>query len=93
MTQDELIAEITDRLPRPLPKTAVKDVLQALAEVAAHKVGLDEKVLILNLVQIESVTRAARTGINPRTKEKITIPEQRVVKCKPAGALKKVFAQ
>lgn len=93
MTQDELIAEIADRLPRTLPKTAVKDVLKALADVAAHKVGLDEKVLIPNLVQIEGVTRAARTGINPRTKERVAIPERRVVQCKPAGTLKKVFAQ
>ena len=93
MTQNELIAEIQDVLSKPMTKTDIKEVLVALAEVTAHKVGLDEQVLIPNLVQISGVTRAARTGFNPRTKEKTVIPEQRVVKCRPAGRLKNVFAE
>ncbi len=93
MTQNELIAEIQDVLSKPMTKTDIKEVLVALAEVTAHKVGLDEQVLIPNLVQISGVTRSARTGINPQTKERFTVPEKRVVKCRPAGRLKNVFAE
>lgn len=37
--------------------------------------------------------RAARSGFNPATKEKIEIPASRAVKFKPAKALKDVLAQ
>ena len=84
-------------------KTELVDAIAAKADMskAQAKVALDE---ILNSItqslkegdQVQLVgfgtfdvkTRAARTGLNPRTKETIQIPEAKVPSFKAGSALK-----
>ena len=56
--------------------TAVKTVLEKKDEIS-----------FLGFGKFEVVDRAAKEGINPQTKEKITIPAKKVVKFKPGKAL------
>ncbi len=48
----------------------------------------DNAVDLFGFGKFETKTRAARTGINPQTKEPVQIPETKVVGFKPAKALK-----
>ncbi len=59
-------------------KKAVKLFLEKAGEVAAK----GQKVIVPGYISITKVKRAARTGINPRTKEKIKIPAKEVLKAK-----------
>ena len=56
--------------------TAVETVLENKDEISFSGFG-----------KFEVVDRAAKEGINPQTKEKITIPAKKVVKFKPGKAL------
>ena len=56
--------------------TAVETVLENKDEISFSGFG-----------KFEVVDRAAKEGINPQTKEKMTIPAKKVVKFKPGKAL------
>ena len=60
-----------------------------VAELAA-KAGISkkgEKIAIVGLGTFSVSERAARTGINPRTKAQIQIPASKSIKFKPSTAL------
>ena len=86
MNKNELVAAVAAKagLSKKASEAAVSAVLGTVAETL--KAG--DKVVLAGFGTFEVKTRAARTGINPATKAKITIPASKAVGCKAAKALK-----
>ena len=87
MNKTELINEIAAKAG--INKTSAKAALDATLESIAQALANEDKVALLGFGTFSVVNKEARTGINPRTKEKIEIPARKVVKFKPSAELGK----
>ncbi len=76
MNKTDLVNEIAAKAK--LNKVDAKAALDAVLEVQ-----------LIGFGTFSVMEKEARTGINPRTKEKIEIPARKVVKFKPAADLGK----
>lgn len=87
MNKTDLVNEIAAKagLTKPAAKAALDACLESIEQALAN----EDKVQLLGFGTFQIVEKDARTGINPRTKEKIEIPARKVVKFKPADALAK----
>lgn len=86
MTKAELINAVSQKaeLPKKDSEKAVIAVLDAITETLAA----GDKVALVGFGTFEVKERAAREGINPRTKEKIAIPASKLPVFKAGKALK-----
>lgn len=86
MTKAELISVVAQKtqLSKKESDKAVSAVLEAITETLAA----NEKVSLVGFGTFEVKERAAREGINPRTKEKIQIPSSKLPVFKAGKALK-----
>lgn len=87
MNKTDLVNEIAAKAQ--LNKVAAKAALDAVLESIAQALANDDKVQLLGFGTFAMVEKPERTGINPRTKEKITIAARKVCKFKPADGLGK----
>ena len=87
MNKTDLINEIAAKAG--LNKVDAKAALDATLESIAQALANEDKVALIGFGTFQIVEKEARTGINPRTKEKIQIPARKVVKFKPAADLGK----
>lgn len=71
-----------------LTKRQAGDALDAVLEAVSGSLKNGEAVLLTGFGKFEVRTRAARTGINPKTLAKIKLPETKVPAFKPGKALK-----
>jgi DNA-binding protein HU-beta len=71
-----------------LTKRQAGDALDAVLEAISGSLKNGEPVLLTGFGKFEVRTRAARTGINPKTLAKIKLPETKVPAFKPGKALK-----
>lgn len=71
-----------------LTKRQAGDALDAVLEAISGALKDGEPVLLTGFGKFEVRTRAARTGINPKTLAKIKLPETKVPAFKPGKALK-----
>jgi DNA-binding protein HU-beta len=71
-----------------LTKRQAGDALDAVLEAISGSLKNGEAVLLTGFGKFEVRTRAARTGINPKTLAKIQLPETKVPAFKPGKALK-----
>lgn len=80
MNKTELIAKVAETagLNKVDAKRAVEKTLDAIATAIKN----EDKVALIGFGTFSVTTRAAHQGINPATKESITIPEKKVVKFK-----------
>lgn len=83
MNKTELIAKIAEG--SGLSKVDAKKALDATIEAITAAMKSEEKVALVGFGTFSVTERAARKGVNPATKEEITIPAKKVVKFK-AGA-------
>lgn len=83
MNKTELVNAIAEAAG--LSKADSKKALDATLEAIAAAVKSGDKVALLGFGTFSVSERAARQGINPATKQTITIPAKKVVKFK-AGA-------
>ena len=83
MNKSELVNAIAAKAG--LSKVAAKSALDAAVEVIKEELAQGNKVQVVGFGTFEVSERGAREGINPRTKEKITIAAKKVAKFK-AGA-------
>ena len=83
MNKAELINAIAEKAG--LSKADAKNALDATIEVISEAMVQNDKVALIGFGTFSVSEKAERTGINPATKEKITIPAKKVVKFK-AGA-------
>lgn len=83
MNKTELINAIAEK--SNLSKVDAKKALDATLEAIGGALAADEKVALVGFGTFSVSEKGARTGINPRTKEKIEIAARKAVKFK-AGA-------
>ena len=86
MNKQELITAIS--IKANLSKKDAAAALTALTDVITEALKAEGKLAIPSLGTFELRERAARTGKNPRTAEKVEISAKRVPAFKPAKALK-----
>ncbi len=90
MNKAELICEIQklsgESCSRACAEQALNSVLQAIIN-GVEKTG---SVQLVGFGTFSVVKRAARTGINPRTKEKINIPASTSVKFKVGAKFREI---
>ena len=86
MNKTELVAAVAAKaeLTKKDAEAAVKAVTDAITEALAD----GDKVALVGFGTFDVKTRAARTGKNPRTGEKIEIAEAKVPSFKAGSALK-----
>ena len=87
MNKTDLINEIAAKAG--LNKNDARKALDATLESIEQALANDDKVQLIGFGTFSVVEKDARTGINPRTKEKIEIAARKVVKFKPAAELAK----
>ena len=87
MNRTDLVNEIAAKAG--MDKNSAKAALDACLESIAQALANEDKVALLGFGTFSVQQKEARTGINPRTKEKIEIPARKVVKFKPGVDLGK----
>lgn len=87
MNKTELVNAIAEKAG--LTKVDAKNALDATLTSIADALKNDDKVALVGFGTFSVTEKAARTGINPRTKEKIEIPACKVVKFKAGADLAK----
>ena len=86
MNKTELVAAIAANTE--LTKKDADKALKAFIDVVGDELSKGGKVQLAGSGTFEVVERAAREGINPRTKETISIPASKAPKFKPMKSLK-----
>ncbi len=86
MNRTELVAAIAEKTQ--LSKVDTEKAVKAFIEVVGDELGKGEKVQLAGFGTFEVTERAARQGINPRTKETITIEASKSPKFQAMKALK-----
>lgn len=76
MNKQELITSMAEKTS--LNKTNSEKALNAFIESVQEALANGEKVQLIGFGTFETKERAARVGLNPRTKEKIDIPAKKV---------------
>ncbi|MFQ9872607.1 MAG: HU family DNA-binding protein [Oscillospiraceae bacterium] len=91
MTKIELVAAVAQKaeLSKKDSEKAVNAVVEAITEALAQ----GDKVQLVGFGTFEVKSRAERKGINPRTKEEITIPASKLPAFKAGKALKDSVAK
>jgi len=90
MNKAELLAEVQKSLGADTSKAAAERALEAVLEGIKKGIKKDKAVQLIGFGTFSVAKRAARTGINPQTKEKIKIKASKTVKFKPGAALKEI---
>ncbi len=86
MNKKALVAEVAKKAGTT-KKTAQK-VIDAFVEVVSDALAKGEKVRLVGFGSFVVKERAARKGVNPRTKEPINIPAKKVPKFIPGKNLR-----
>ena len=86
MNKSELVAAMSEK--SELSKKDVEKALKAFTDVVAEELKKGEKIQLDGFGTFEVSERAARTGLNPRTKETIEIAASKAPKFKAGKALK-----
>ena len=88
MTKTELVDVIAGK--EKISKTASLTAVDALTEAITGALKKGDKVTLIGFGTFDVAKRAARTGMNPRTKEKIKIKASKAPRFKAGKALKAV---
>lgn len=86
MNKTELIAAIAERTE--VSKKDAEKILKATIDIISEEMKKGEKVQLVGFGTFEVSERAAREGINPKTKTKIEIAASKSPKFKAGKALK-----
>ncbi|MCM1152974.1 MAG: HU family DNA-binding protein [Muribaculum sp.] len=87
MNKTDLVNEIAAKAG--INKNQAKAALDACLESISQALANEDKVQLIGFGTFSIVDKPERQGINPATKEKITIPARKAVKFKPADGLGK----
>jgi len=86
VNKDALISSISAKTE--LAKKDIEMMIDAMTDVITKSIKAGDKVTLTGFGTFRISNRAAREGINPQTKEKITIPAMNVPKFTAGKALK-----
>ena len=87
MNKQELIKSMAEKAS--LNKANSEKALNAFIETLQEALANGEKVQLIGFGTFETKERAAKVGLNPRTKEKIDISAKKVPAFKPGKEFKK----
>ena len=87
MNKTEFVAAIAEEAG--ISKSDAAKAVKAFTDVVLAELKKDEKIQLVGFGTFEVAKRAERQGINPATKETITIAAANVPKFKAGAALKK----
>lgn len=82
LTQEQLIKEIAQATK--LSQDKVKHVLRQTSQTILTHSNKDQVVVLPDLGRFEKKTRPERTGINPKTKQKVTHPAKAYLSFRPS---------
>jgi len=71
-----------------LPKSTCKECLEAFMSIATDTLKKGKTVVLTGFGTFSVMRRKSRTGINPATRKKMTIPARKAPKFKAGKALK-----
>lgn len=91
MTKAELVNAISEKAG--FTKKDSETMLTAALDSITETLMAEEKVSLIGFGTFEVKTRAAHTGVNPRTKEQIQIAESKLPSFKAGKALKDAVAK
>ena len=91
MNKTELIAAVAEKAE--LSKKDAEAAITAMVDAITGALSQEEKVQLVGFGSFETKKRAARTGLNPRTKETVEIPAAKVPAFKAGKALKDAVAE
>jgi DNA-binding protein HU-beta len=86
MNKMELIASIAEKTG--MKKRDIEIVLNGFVEVVKETLKKGDKISLIGFGTLGIREKKARTGVNPRTKEKIAIPAKKAPYFKPGKELK-----
>lgn len=86
MNKQEFVSELSDKTG--VAKKDIDAVLKAMPEIVTSVLKKGEKIQLVGFGTFEAGKRAARTGRNPQTGEKIKIPASKVPKFKISPAIR-----
>lgn len=86
MNKDALIDAVASKIGQP--KKVVADVLETALDTIMRQLQQGGKVALTGFGIFQVSTRKGRVGINPRTKEKITIAPTKVPRFRAGKSLK-----
>ena len=89
MNKTELIAAVAEKTGLSKKDAAVNAVLNTITET----LKADEKIQLVGFGSFETKKRAARTGLNPRTKTPVQIAATKIPAFKAGKALKDAVAK
>ena len=87
MNRDQLVTAISQA--SNLPKTTVSTVISSFVDVVKQALRSGEKVTLVGFGTFYRIWRDAREGLNPQTREKMTIQGSWLAKFKAATDLRK----
>ena len=90
MNKTELINAVAEKTA--LSKKDCETIVNSALDVITEALIENEEIRLVGFGTFEVKKRAARTGLNPKTKEKISIAATRVPAFKPGKALKDAVA-
>lgn len=85
MNKTEFIASVAEKAG--LSKADAQKAVNAFADVVVEQLKAGEKITLIGFGTFAVQDKPERTGINPKTKEKIKIAARKVAKFKPGAAL------
>lgn len=91
MNKAELVSAVQQSMGENTSKAAAERAVDAVIDGIKAGIQKDQSVQLIGFGTFSVTKRAARTGINPQTKEKINIKESSSVKFKPGAGLKSVL--
>ncbi|MEM5875663.1 MAG: HU family DNA-binding protein [Candidatus Aenigmatarchaeota archaeon] len=86
--RDQIAQKIAEKFD--IPKKTVVEMLNYFTELIGQYIKQGNKVKIPGLGTFKVRERKARSAINPKTGEKITVPAKRVPRFTPAKELKEL---
>ncbi len=86
MNKAELIEQMAKKTK--LSKSTCKDCLEVFLVTVSNALKHNKQVVLTGFGTFSVMERKSRTGINPATGKKMTIPAKQVPKFKPGKALK-----
>ena len=90
MNKAELVLEVQKSLGAETSKAGAERAVEAVLEAVKKGVKKDKTVALVGFGTFSVAKRAARTGVNPKTGEKIKIAASKTVKFKAGAGLKAV---
>ncbi|MBA7501037.1 MAG: DNA-binding protein [Clostridia bacterium] len=86
MNKAELVSEVSDETG--ISKRTAKNILDAITKTITGTLSQSEKVTLIGFGTFQVRQRKERKGVNPQTKEALTIPAKKVLKFKAGKELR-----